>query len=264
MLWQQRRRKLQKGERFDSQNNNSARTAHFLVRFFAVTERLRHEIGLTGIVNKRQLLFLSRSEHGYDSYELIFRGVAYVWQNKWGGIIAFSIKGRQVTFKVTFSLPSPHRRVILKSPLIFFQRSKSSLCQRPQATVTSTLSMADTLGLAISTLVERCLLYQDTQWKRLNNSRGNCRCFLGECSKYSLFLESWLYLHAKEGDVDGLIKYLTIILWNRGKYSWSHYSPRLKRIIVLVYTHEVISTKSERKPLKSTIWLTDQITRTTA
>ena len=29
--------------------------------------------------------------------------------------------------------------------------------------------------------------------------------------------------------------------------------PRLKRIIVLVYTHEVISTKSERKPLKSTI-----------
>ena len=45
------------------------------------------------------------------------------------------------------------------------------------------------------------------------------------------------------------------------KYSQSHYSPRLKRIIVLVYTHEVISTKSERKPLKSTIWLTDQITR---
>ena len=32
-------------------------------------------------------------------------------------------------------------------------------------------------------------------------------------------------------------------------------------IIVLVYTHEVISTKSQRKPLKSTIWLTDQITR---
>ena len=28
---------------------------------------------------------------------------------------------------------------------------------------------------------------------------------------------------------------------------------RLRRIIVLVYTHEVISTKSERKPLKSTI-----------
>ena len=133
---------------------------------------------------------------------------------------------------MTFSLPSPHRRVILKSPLIFFQRSKSSLCQRPQATVTSTLSMADTLGLAISILVERCLLYQDTQWKRLNNSRGNCRCFFGECSKYSLFLESWLHLHAKEGDVDGLIKYLTISLWNRGKYSWSHYSPRLKRIIV--------------------------------
>ena len=46
----------------------------------------------------------------------------------------------------------------------------------------------------------------------------------------------------------------------RGKYSQSHYSPRLKRIIVLVYTQEVISTKSERKPLKSTIWLTDQIT----
>ena len=47
----------------------------------------------------------------------------------------------------------------------------------------------------------------------------------------------------------------------RGKYSQSHYSPRLKRIIVLVYAHEVISTKSERKPLKSTIWLTDQIIR---
>ena len=46
----------------------------------------------------------------------------------------------------------------------------------------------------------------------------------------------------------------------RGKYSYSifHYSPRLKRIIVLAYTHEVISTKSERKPLKSMIWLTDQ------
>ena len=42
-----------------------------------------------------------------------------------------------------------------------------------------------------------------------------------------------------------------------GKYSNNHYSLRLKRIIVLVYTHEVISTKSERKPLKSTIWLTD-------
>ena len=27
----------------------------------------------------------------------------------------------------------------------------------------------------------------------------------------------------------------------------------LKRIIVLVYTHEVISAKSEKKPLKSTI-----------
>ena len=39
----------------------------------------------------------------------------------------------------------------------------------------------------------------------------------------------------------------------RGKYSQSHYSPRLKGISVLVYTHEVISTKSERKPLKSTI-----------
>ena len=46
----------------------------------------------------------------------------------------------------------------------------------------------------------------------------------------------------------------------RGKYSQSHYSPRLKRIMVLVYTHEVISTKSGKKPLKSTIWLTDQIT----
>ena len=32
-----------------------------------------------------------------------------------------------------------------------------------------------------------------------------------------------------------------------------YYSPRLKRIVVLVYTHEVISTKSERKPSKSTI-----------
>ena len=39
----------------------------------------------------------------------------------------------------------------------------------------------------------------------------------------------------------------------RGKYSQSHYSPRLKGISVLVYTHEVISTKSEREPLKSTI-----------
>ena len=37
--------------------------------------------------------------------------------------------------------------------------------------------------------------------------------------------------------------------------------PRLKRIVVLVYAQEVISTKSERKPLKSTISLTDQITR---
>ena len=46
-----------------------------------------------------------------------------------------------------------------------------------------------------------------------------------------------------------------------GKYSQSHYSPRLKTIIVLVYAHEVISTKSERKPLKSTTSLTDQITR---
>ena len=44
-------------------------------------------------------------------------------------------------------------------------------------------------------------------------------------------------------------------------YTLIDYSPRLKRIIVLVYTHEVISTKSGRKPLKSTIWLTDQITR---
>ena len=49
--------------------------------------------------------------------------------------------------------------------------------------------------------------------------------------------------------------------WIVGKYSQRHYWLRLKRIIVLVYTHEVISTKSERKPLKSTIWLTDQITR---
>ena len=47
----------------------------------------------------------------------------------------------------------------------------------------------------------------------------------------------------------------------RGKYSQSHYSPRLKRITVLVYTDEVISAKSESKPLKSTISLTDQITR---
>ena len=40
---------------------------------------------------------------------------------------------------------------------------------------------------------------------------------------------------------------------NITKYSYSHYSPRLKRIIVLVYTHEVISIKSETKPLKNTI-----------
>ena len=32
-------------------------------------------------------------------------------------------------------------------------------------------------------------------------------------------------------------------------------------MIVLVYTHEVVSTKSERKPIKGTIWLTDQITQ---
>ena len=32
-----------------------------------------------------------------------------------------------------------------------------------------------------------------------------------------------------------------------------YYSPTVKRIIVLVYTHEVFSAKSERKPLKSTI-----------
>ena len=31
----------------------------------------------------------------------------------------------------------------------------------------------------------------------------------------------------------------------RGKYSQKHYSPRLKRIIVLVYTQEVISTKCD-------------------
>ena len=31
------------------------------------------------------------------------------------------------------------------------------------------------------------------------------------------------------------------------------YLPKLKRIIVLVYTREVISTKSEGKPFKSTI-----------
>ena len=55
--------------------------------------------------------------------------------------------------------------------------------------------------------------------------------------------------------------YMHIILWNRVKYSQSHYSPRFKRIVVLVYAQEVISTKSERKPLKSTISLTDQITR---
>ena len=35
------------------------------------------------------------------------------------------------------------------------------------------------------------------------------------------------------------------------------YSPRLKRIIVLLYTHEVISTKSERKPLKTKYDLID-------
>ena len=32
----------------------------------------------------------------------------------------------------------------------------------------------------------------------------------------------------------------------RGKYSLSHYSPRLKRMIDIVFTQEVISTKSER------------------
>ena len=32
----------------------------------------------------------------------------------------------------------------------------------------------------------------------------------------------------------------------RGKYSLSRYSPRLKRMIDIVFTHEVISTKSER------------------
>ena len=32
----------------------------------------------------------------------------------------------------------------------------------------------------------------------------------------------------------------------RGKYFLSHYSPRLKRMIDIVFTHEVISTKSER------------------
>ena len=56
-------------------------------------------------------------------------------------------------------------------------------------------------------------------------------------------------------------KHMHIILWNRGKYSQSHYSPRLKRIVVLVYAQEVISTKSEKKPLKSTISLIYQITR---
>ena len=49
--------------------------------------------------------------------------------------------------------------------------------------------------------------------------------------------------------------------WIVAKYHQNHLSPRLKRIVALVYTHEVISTKSERKPLKGTIWLTDQITR---
>ena len=38
----------------------------------------------------------------------------------------------------------------------------------------------------------------------------------------------------------------------------SHYSPRLKRIIVFVDELEVVSTKSERKLIKSTICLTDQ------
>ena len=32
----------------------------------------------------------------------------------------------------------------------------------------------------------------------------------------------------------------------RGEYSLSHHSPRLKRTIDIVFTHEVISTKSER------------------
>ena len=38
--------------------------------------------------------------------------------------------------------------------------------------------------------------------------------------------------------------------WIVAKYSQSHYPKRLKRITVLVYTHEAISTKSERKTLK--------------
>ena len=33
--------------------------------------------------------------------------------------------------------------------------------------------------------------------------------------------------------------HMHIILWNRGKYSQSHYSPRLKRIVVLVYAQKV-------------------------
>ena len=48
----------------------------------------------------------------------------------------------------------------------------------------------------------------------------------------------------------------------RGKYSQSLYSPRLKKNNCFsIYTRSDLN-KSEKKPLKSTIWLTDQITRT--
>ena len=48
----------------------------------------------------------------------------------------------------------------------------------------------------------------------------------------------------------------------RGKYCESHYSPRLKRIIVFVYTHEVISTifYKKKKPFKGNL-LTRQLMR---
>ena len=77
------------------------------------------------------------------------------------------------------------------------------------------------------------------------------------------FKKSWKYFKRTLSNIFN--NYSLKSRWIVAKYLLSresgHYSPRLKIIIVLVYTHEVISTKSERKPLKSTIWLTDQITR---
>ena len=67
-------------------------------------------------------------------------------------------------------------------------------------------------------------------------------------------------------DSDFVLLYIhRLARWIFNNYSlksrWSNYSPRFQRIIVWAYTHELISTKSDRKPLKGTIWLTDQITR---